>query len=873
MKKIISLLFITVFSLSLFGQSLLQTEIPKSQEFIQKKEAEIARLQELQQGVKMQEAQIVPIRIKGLDKSNNITADPVTFWTNDFEGDVSEWQNVDLTETPIYIEPSDYNAWEGLSWWCGTESPAGWVGYGNNWYQTLTTIDPIDLSSASSGEFSFVLAYDVETDWDFIYVEASADGVTWDELDEFTGFADWNFYDYDLADYVGGNVWVRLLFVSDGSYSDEDGLNPTDYGAFQADNFSVVIDGVETLIDNADDVIGMVAASQEPVGAYWTLVSNTSASGSHSFHTLNYVSDALFALVSEPVDLSDITPGSTLFLDFMVNAQGLYSEEASFGVEDYYFIQLSSDGGLTWVGINNFGYQNTNGWVSWRNTYGANVNTDMSEYLGETVHIRWVFKANNVGKDAASATSGLYIDDPKVLVLSDPYEPNNTPATATVINLPFASEGALWAPGDVDYYTFTASAGQWINIYIDNSNLDMEVLVASLYGTGTTPSLWLIPGDPNGAYYADWVPYDQVFINTYTAGSYILRVRHADWQTTSDAGEYKIYVYSPDPYPDFHTMVDIPNDQGLQLRGTWDHSDFVDPIMIPWQARVEKYHMERRSGLSTWSYLATVPVIYNGTNNTNWTFPTLQDNSPTVFKVIAEANFNTSMVHPLMQHPAYPWMEAPRTLYERGFKYFADVSSGTSIDNIDPVILGGGAEYVSGGVKVYWEVESAPDLLRYVVKRSPVSGQEGEVIFETENLTQTSFVDTDGLDREYFYVVEVHDDGFNVAVSKEFTPTVTSVEDQAVPTVYSLGQNYPNPFNPSTTIKFGLPVNSNVTVKIFDILGQEVANLINSDLAAGFHTINFDASQLHSGMYIYRIQAQGIDGNNFVDAKKMLLVK
>jgi len=100
--------------------------------------------------------------------------------------------------------------------------------------------------------------------------------------------------------------------------------------------------------------------------------------------------------------------------------------------------------------------------------------------------------------------------------------------------------------------------------------------------------------------------------------------------------------------------------------------------------------------------------------------------------------------------------------------------------------------------------------------------------------------------------------------------TVVSVEDetQNVPTEFSLSQNYPNPFNPSTTIKFSVPQQTNVVLKVYDILGSEVANLVNETLYAGNYTINFNASQFASGMYIYKITA-----GNFVTTKKMILLK
>jgi len=97
--------------------------------------------------------------------------------------------------------------------------------------------------------------------------------------------------------------------------------------------------------------------------------------------------------------------------------------------------------------------------------------------------------------------------------------------------------------------------------------------------------------------------------------------------------------------------------------------------------------------------------------------------------------------------------------------------------------------------------------------------------------------------------------------------------DVTAPTVFSLDQNYPNPFNPSTQIAFRLAVDSKVSLKVFNILGQEVATLVNSNLVAGGHSISFDASALNSGVYLYRIEAAGIDGSNFVDIKKMTLTK
>lgn len=88
------------------------------------------------------------------------------------------------------------------------------------------------------------------------------------------------------------------------------------------------------------------------------------------------------------------------------------------------------------------------------------------------------------------------------------------------------------------------------------------------------------------------------------------------------------------------------------------------------------------------------------------------------------------------------------------------------------------------------------------------------------------------------------------------------------PSSYRLNQNYPNPFNPSTVIRYSLPQSGLVSLKVYDVLGQQVAVLLNSEQSAGTHEINFNASKLSSGIYFYTIHA-----GNFISTKKMLLLK
>ena len=94
------------------------------------------------------------------------------------------------------------------------------------------------------------------------------------------------------------------------------------------------------------------------------------------------------------------------------------------------------------------------------------------------------------------------------------------------------------------------------------------------------------------------------------------------------------------------------------------------------------------------------------------------------------------------------------------------------------------------------------------------------------------------------------------------------MKETTLPQKFFVDQNYPNPFNPSTTISYGIPRAAFVTVKIFNVLGQEVKTLFSGYQSTGVYTFSFNASDLSSGIYLYRIQA-----GTSVDIKRMVLVK
>lgn len=108
--------------------------------------------------------------------------------------------------------------------------------------------------------------------------------------------------------------------------------------------------------------------------------------------------------------------------------------------------------------------------------------------------------------------------------------------------------------------------------------------------------------------------------------------------------------------------------------------------------------------------------------------------------------------------------------------------------------------------------------------------------------------------------------GFDIGCY-EFTSTV-SVDEKVLPQSFQLFQNYPNPFNPITTLSFAINQSSFITLKVYDVLGNEIAKLIDEERPAGKYEVSFNGSILSSGIYFYRLQA-----GSLAQTKSMILIK
>lgn len=181
------------------------------------------------------------------------------------------------------------------------------------------------------------------------------------------------------------------------------------------------------------------------------------------------------------------------------------------------------------------------------------------------------------------------------------------------------------------------------------------------------------------------------------------------------------------------------------------------------------------------------------------------------------------------------------------------------------------ANVVGETIQIAWETATETNNKGFEIERSEDGESFTNIGYIDGNGTTTekqgySFTDHHPTSGTYYYRLRQIDFDGTANMSQ-------TIEVDFVPTEYSLGQNYPNPFNPATKIKFAVPVESKVTVTLYNMLGQKVKDLVSAQFNVGLHEIDLNASDLASGMYIYSITAQGVDGNNFVDTKKMMLMK
>jgi hypothetical protein len=208
------------------------------------------------------------------------------------------------------------------------------------------------------------------------------------------------------------------------------------------------------------------------------------------------------------------------------------------------------------------------------------------------------------------------------------------------------------------------------------------------------------------------------------------------------------------------------------------------------------------------------------------------------------------------------------------FGLFAALANGTVVQlvpGVVPVELSSFTATVNGtSVSLNWTTVTETNNRGFEIQRKSSDNDFVTVGFvngkgTTTQIQNYSFTESNLSVGKYAYRLKQIDFDGTFEYSKVVEVSVVA------PREFSLEQNFPNPFNPSTMISFNLKTDADVTLKIFNLLGQEITTLVNGRLTAGTQQISFNAEDQTSGVYFYRIDAKGIDGTNFSSTKKMIL--
>ncbi len=306
----------------------------------------------------------------------------------------------------------------------------------------------------------------------------------------------------------------------------------------------------------------------------------------------------------------------------------------------------------------------------------------------------------------------------------------------------------------------------------------------------------------------------------------------------------------PSNSPMITSISDVPEDQGGWVFVSWSASALDD------SAGISYYQVwGHDDSQEDWDILATVPAIQ--TDEYTFLAPTNGDSTD---NGIFWSRFMISA------HPP-----AITILYE------SEIDSGYSVDNIYPgVPMGPMAVFnEEGQIYLTWNTVTDDDLSHYKIYRDLTSGFVPDSQSMIGESNTTTFIDVDvSLDETYFYQISAQDiHGNEGGFSEEISVTTVSIINEILPDDFVLDQNFPNPFNPTTTISFGLPETSDLSLNIYDVQGNLIKTLFSGAKSAGWYQYNWDGTNdagqvVATGLYLSRLNA-GHD----TEVIKMLFLK
>jgi len=365
------------------------------------------------------------------------------------------------------------------------------------------------------------------------------------------------------------------------------------------------------------------------------------------------------------------------------------------------------------------------------------------------------------------------------------------------------------------------------------------------------------------------------------------------WQDFRNGSNPDIYAQKIDALgylgianPALSFVKDIKGDQGGEVSLNWNASTYD----IPQQKVITYYSIWRgidptfAASLGEKIKPEKMSLDFSGkayrtiNSPSNTTFWEWIGNMPAHYLANYSFTANTISDSTASENPYFKFFVSAHT--EDPFVFWdSNIDSGYSVDNLSPLspqkllaIL-----LPDNNIKLTWSKNSIdPDVRNYMVYRSANSGFIPDETSLLSSLNDTIFIDTNvpsNIDSVYYKAETIDIHGNRSLPSEEASITLVRVEkDNDLPLEFGINQNYPNPFNPSTIISYQLAEHSKVILRVYNILGDEVAILVDQDQEAGKYEIEFQSAvgslQLASGIYFYKLNA-----GNYTETKKMILLR
>jgi hypothetical protein len=401
------------------------------------------------------------LAVPSYEKLQTTRADTVLFF-DDMESGTNGWTSVDNTSvmsTKFHLDT--YLAYEGTySWWCGEINPnfTGGSGYGNSWDQRLE-IPPTDLAGATYPILTYAYRHDSEIDYDFTYVQAESNGVYVNLARGYDGSSggwhDLDTYGFTLLGY-DDPLKARFRFLSDGVWSDEDGLYVSDGGAFHCDNLKVFdyYTGYVYFYDDGESG-GLCVPSQVMFsGDWWHIVDRecSAYSGTHSWWCGD---DADTSLIPPSLDNSLISPAIDLTGVLTCTVRLAMHIEVPTVDDDYVAFSASNDSGANWTQLAAYwgDFGECSGWGGTLLNQGFDLGANgllpaMDILFRVTMHT-----TDNGCGPGAGGGAGVMIDDVVFLSANPPaspevwHVPSEAPTIGAALDSASAGETVLVAAG------------------------------------------------------------------------------------------------------------------------------------------------------------------------------------------------------------------------------------------------------------------------------------------------------------------------------------------------------------------------------------------------------------------------------------------